>query len=198
MRKLVLKMSMTVDGFVAGPNGENDWVMRSRDEGGASAVAEMLQQASLHIMGSRSFFMQAAYWPTASNVFAAPMNEIPKVVFTRQQALDLSAVKAAAAAPDAAPGTASWAAAQVASGDLADEIRRLKAQDGSYILAHGGADFARNLVRSGLVDEFRLVIHPVVLGKGIALFSELEQPLDLKLVTTSLSRSGVVTNIYRP
>jgi dihydrofolate reductase len=213
LRRLVLKMSMSLDGFVGGPNGEIDWLIRSRDEGAASWIVDTLWQAGLHAMGSRTYYRMVGYWPTSTEVFAAPMNEIPKVVFTRQKSLDLSAGKTTTAlqnsnesrklqggAPtsEPAPSAVSWATAQVASGDLAEEIRRLKAEDGKDILAHGGASFCRSLVRLGLVDEYRLVVHPVVLGAGLGLFSELERPQDLKLISTSLFRSGVAAHVYRP
>ena len=72
----------------------------------------------------------------------------------------------------------SWADPTVARGDLAEEVVRLKEQPGNFILAHGGAGFARSLVASGLIDEYRLVIHPVVLGRGQPLFSGLRSPVD--------------------
>ena len=80
MRWLVLKMSMSVDGFLAGPNGEVDWMIRSRDEGGKAWVADTLRHAGLHAMGSRTYYAMAGYWPTATDLLAAPMNNIPKIV----------------------------------------------------------------------------------------------------------------------
>jgi len=190
MRRLVLKMSTSLDGFVCGPNGETDWMIRSRDEGGKAWVAESLWRAGLHAMGSRSYFAWAGYWPTSTDLLAAPMNDIPKVVFTRQRSLDLITGDSAQAA--------SWAEAQIANGDLATEIGRLKQEPGKDILAHGGAGFAQSLARLGLIDEYRLVVHPVALGVGLPLFAELPMPLDLKLVGTSIFASGVVAQVYRP
>ena len=91
-----------------------------------------------------------------------------------------------------------WANAQVATGDLADEIARLKQQDGKFILAHGGAGFAQSLVRLGLVDEYRLLIHPVILGKGLPLFSTAANPFDLKLESSITFKTGAIANIYIP
>ena len=132
----------------------------------------------------------AGYWPTSTDLLAAPMNDIPKIVFTQQRSLDLIA-------GDSAPA-ASWAEAQIANGDLATEIGRLKQQPGKDIVAHGGAGFAQSLARLGLIDEYRLVVHPVALGVGLPLFAELPMPLDLKLVGTSIFASGVVAQVYRP
>jgi dihydrofolate reductase len=189
MRRLVLKMSISVDGFIAGPNGETDWMLCSRNEGGKAWVADTLWQAGLHAMGSRSYFAWAEYWPTSADLLAAPMNEIPKVVFTRQQSLQLAAGDS--------PNAASWAEAQIANGDLATEIERLKQQPGKDILAHGGARFAQSLVRSGLIDEYRLVVHPVALGAGLPLFADLPEPMHLKLISTSLFGSSAA-HVYRP
>ncbi len=195
MRRLILKMSMSLDGFVAGPNGEIDWMMRSRDEGGKAWVAETLWQAGLHAMGSRTFYDMAKYWPTSTDSLAAPMNDIPKVVFTRQASLDLTAGEKPAAL--ASSNAASWTESQIVNGDLTTEIGRLKQQSGKDIVAHGGASFAQSLVRLGLIDEYRLLVHPVVLGAGLPLFAELPSPLDLHLVSTSIFRSGVAAHVYR-
>ena len=196
MRKLILKMSMSLDGFVSGPSGEVDWMPRSQSEDGAAWVLETLSQAGIHAMGSRSYRAMANYWPTSTDPMAAPMNKIPKVVFTRQERSDLHAVVSPAQAPSRAQ--ASWASPRVAQGDLADEIDRLKEEPGGDILAHGGAGFARSLVRLRLVDEYRLLIHPVALGSGSPLFSDLQGPLNLELVSTSSFRAGVVAHVYRP
>lgn len=203
MRRLILKMSTTLDGFVAGPNGEKDWMFRSQDEGGRRWVEDTLWQAGLHVMGSRTYAETAAFWATSGIPLAAPMNAIPKAVFTRQPSLEVQDVltKASSAeslAPGHAANLAGWAAAEVISGDLVAEIKRLKEQPGKDILAHGGAGFAQSLVASGLVDEYRLVVHPVVLGKGMSLFGRLPAPLDLELRSTTLFRSGTTAQVYWP
>jgi dihydrofolate reductase len=85
----------------------------------------------------------------------------------------------------------------VARGDLAQEIARLKEQPGNFILAHGGARFAKSLVASGQVDEYRVVIHPVALGRGQPLFSALRALIDLRLISATSFGSGVVGAVYR-
>ena len=86
----------------------------------------------------------------------------------------------------------------MAGGDLAEEIRRLKEQPGNYILAHGGARFAQSLVASGLVDEYRLSIHPVVLGQSQPLFSGLRSSVDLRLISATPFASGAMAIVYQP
>jgi dihydrofolate reductase len=141
-------------------------------------------------MGSRSYFAWAGYWPASTDLLAAPMNDIPKVVFTRQRSLSLPVANH--------PNAASWAEAQIANGDLATEIERLKQQPGRDILAHGGAGFAQSLARLGLIDEYRLVVHPVALGAGLPLLADLPAPLHLKLMSTSIFGSGVAVHVYQP
>lgn len=84
MRRLILKMSMSVNGFVGGPNGEIDWILRSLDAGAASWILDTLWQAGVQIMGSRTYQDMLAYWPSSTEAFAAPMNQMPKVVFSRR------------------------------------------------------------------------------------------------------------------
>ncbi|HEX3771013.1 MAG TPA: dihydrofolate reductase family protein [Polyangiaceae bacterium] len=210
MRKLVLKMSMSIDGFVAGPNGEIDWMFKTRDDAAAAWIVGGLLQCDVHIMGSRTFRDMAAYWPTSTEVFAAPMNAIPKIVFSRtgldapdasgttQGLNDAMRARPVPAADPAALGAGGWTTPLVASGDLAEEIARLKAQEGKDIMAHGGASFAQSLARSNLIDEYRLVVYPVALGKGLPLFGGLTTPLDMKLVSATVFSTGVVAQVYRP
>lgn len=211
MRKLILKMSVSIDGFVGGPDGELDWIFRTVDESVTYWTMESLWQAGVHIMGSRTFYDMASYWPYSTEPFAAPMNEIPKVVFTKKGLVesfnedftttafkDASRQRATDEPKQPVPGAESWTHVTVASGDLVEEINLLKQQPGKDILAHGGASFAQSLAKTGLIDEYRLLTHPVILGKGLPLFSEVSKPFDVKLVSTILFNSGAAAHIYRP
>ncbi|MGA3034181.1 MAG: dihydrofolate reductase family protein [Terracidiphilus sp.] len=212
MRKLVLKMSISVDGFVNGPGGEIDWIFRTMDTEAAQWTVDTLWQAGLHLMGSRTYHDMAAWWPTSTQVFAPPMNEIPKAVVTTRTAARFFAERATTrAAEDAVqarpvagcltptPEAArSWSEPSILSNDLAAEIARLKQEPGKDILAHGGAGFAQSLVLLGLVDEFRLLTHPVALGCGRALFVGLSYPLNLQLISSSAFPGGCIAHIYRP
>jgi len=191
MRELVLKMSISVDGFVSDLDGRNGWMFGTDQEAKAWSV-EFLWNAGLHIMGSRTFHGMAGWWPTSGDQFAAPMNQIPKAVFSRQGPAILPAASTAAQ-----PGADSWAEAYVASGDLMEEVARLKAREGKSIIAHGGVNFARSLVAHGLVDRFALLVAPVALGQGLPLFSELAAPVRLELVSSTAFPGGAVAQIYR-
>lgn len=206
MRKLILRMNLSLDGFVGGPNGEIDWIFKSFDASASSWTVATLWQAGVHIMGSRTFRDMAAYWPNSSDPIAAPMNEIPKVVFTRKGLEQASTTRALMDAPRlrtedfvAPPSNLeSWTNPGIARGELAAEIARLKQEPGKPILAHGGASFARSLVRERLVDEYWLLVCPVALGRGLSPFADLEKPLDLKLAGTTAFDGGVVEHVYRP
>jgi dihydrofolate reductase len=188
MRELVVKMSMSLDGFVSDIEGINTWMYGSDPEAVAFGV-ETTWNASLHIMGSRSFSVMAPFYPTSTIPFAPPMNQIPKAVFSRQGPAILKGLDKASAG--------NWADAYVASGDLTEEIARLKEGDGKPIMAHGGVAFVRSLIARGLVDQFVLAVHPIALGKGLPLFSELAAPMPLKLVSSKAFPGGAVAQVYR-
>jgi dihydrofolate reductase len=176
VRKVTLMMSMSIDGFVVGPHGH----------AGALTEPEELKQwkldrvrrAGTHIMGRVTYEEMAAHWPTSTDDYAAPMNEIPKVVFSTT--LD----------------KATWAKSSIARGPLADEIAALRRQSGGEIIAWGGAGFAQSLSRAGLVDEYVLVIHPVAFGSGLPMFRDLPEALQLDLLEARTFDNGTVLHVY--
>ncbi|HEX2104255.1 MAG TPA: dihydrofolate reductase family protein [Solirubrobacteraceae bacterium] len=176
MRKLKLKMEVSVDGFVGGTDGDVEWAMASYDdEELTAATVDALGRAGVHAMGRRTYEDMAAHWPTSEEPFAPPMNDIPKVVFSRTL-------------PEA-----TWPETRIARGDLAEEVARLKAQPGDDILAHGGAGFAQALTRLDLVDEYHLNVHPVALGEGLPLFGG---RVHLRARSARTYRNGAVTVVY--
>ena len=196
MRKLILKMSMSVDGFVGGAKSDVDWIFATMDDGAVDWTMKSVWQAGVHIMGSRTFRDMASYWPFSTEVYAAPMNEIPKVVFSKNPSVTSPAARSEARSSDPAKEK-SWLEARVMSGDLAADFAQLKSEPGKDIMAHGGASFARSLVRLGLVDEFQLLVHPIVRGQGLPLFSELPKPVALQLVSATTFPAGAVAHVYR-
>lgn len=205
MRKLVLKMSMSLDGFVCGPKNELDWMFSSPGPNTADWQVEFLWQAGLHIMGARTFKDMSAWWPYSDEIYAPVMNEIPKAVFSRSGLAKAATTESLRDAQNHRPlkGTVSphagtWKDAEIVAGDLATEIQRLKQQDGKLIVAHGGASFAQSLVTTGLIDEYRLLIHPVAIGSGKPLFAKLTAPLRLRLQEARSFGNGVVAHVYVP
>ena len=175
MASLILKMSVSLDGFVAPVDGSTDWIAAGRSDDALRWAVDTVSDASAHLVGAATYAEWATFWPSASGPFAKPMNEIPKVVFSSSIA------------------AADWGDTTVAAGDLAEAITRLKHErsDG-YLLAHGGVRFARSLVETGLIDEYRLSIHPVVLGAGERLFPA---PLAIEPIRTVFS-GGAVAHVF--
>lgn len=213
MSRLVLKMSMSLDGFVGGPDGELADILSSFDPEATDGTVATIAAAGLHIMGRRTFNDMIAYWPTSTEPFAPPMNDIPKALFSRSGKIgsrieertaairDASTIRDARGLASVEPSRAvidSWQGAAVLTGDLGEEIARLKARPGGDIIAHGGAGFARSLVATGLIDEYRLLIHPVALGAGLALFPATGRPLHLHLIESLNFPAGAVAHVYRP
>jgi dihydrofolate reductase len=179
--KVALMMGMSLDGFVAVPSGDG---LTPVMEGGGGLLPEdpeltktklaWIWGAGAHLMGRNTYEEMAAFWPSSTADHAAPMNEIPKVVFSK----DLE--------------RADWPESRVARGDLAEEIAKLKAESDKDLIAWGGASFAQALARQGLVDEYRLTIHPVAVADGEPLFKDIPAPVRLKLVDTKLFTSAAV------
>jgi dihydrofolate reductase len=189
-----MKMSVSLDGFVAAANGEKDWVFNTGDEESLAWSVGKVRDAGLIIMGRKSFETMAPYWPTATGPFAAPMNEIPKAVFTKKGFRNIDRKSTTAIEQSRAEG--SWSAPRVFDGDLAEAIKELKAESGKPIVALGGAGFMQDLIATGLIDEYHVAIHPVALGTGLRIFTGLETPLYLKLVEVLAFPKGIVAKTY--
>jgi dihydrofolate reductase len=176
MAALVLKMSVSLDGYVAPLDGSTDWAAAGRSDDAAAWSVETVRNAGAHLIGATTYAGWATYWPTAAGPFAKPMNEIPKIVFSNSLT------------------SADWPETTIAAGDLADAVKRLKQErSGGYLLAHGGVRFARSLVETGLIDEYRLAVHPVVLGAGERIF---QTPLTLDPVRTTVFSAGAVAHVF--
>lgn len=181
--RIVLMMGISLDGIVAVPSGSG---LRPVMEGTAGLPAEdpeltrmkmaWLWETGTHIMGRTTYEEMAGYWPSSTADYAQPMNEIPKVVFSRTLEDE----------------DAGWPESRVARGELAEEIDRLRRETDKDVVAYGGAAFAQSLVRLGLVDEYRLVTHPVAVGEGARLFKELPAPIRLRQVETRPFESATV------
>jgi dihydrofolate reductase len=182
MRKLVLSMGVSLDGLVARPGrfGAGGWGLPPDDPALAERKLEWMRDIDLHLMGRATYEEMAEFWPVSDDPYAAPMNEIPKVVFS-------STLE-----------RADWPDSRIARGDLAEEIAELKREPGKDMIAWGGATFAQSLTRLGLVDEYRLILQPVALGDGLPLFKDLTAPLRLELVDAQTYDTGAALHVYRP
>jgi dihydrofolate reductase len=174
MRELILKMEMTLDGFVGRPGTEDAWPIPYYDDELTEYVVDLLSGAGVHAMGRQAYEAMAPYWPTSAAPFAAPMNEIPKAVFSTT--LD----------------EATWPESTIYR-DVEQGIAELKARPGGPIIAHGGSRFAQTLTRLNLVDEYRVNVHPVTFGDGHRLFGG---PSELTFQSTRTFPSGTIALTY--
>jgi len=180
MRQVVLQMGVTLDGYVAGPDGDGDWGLPAEDPEVRAWKVASLRQVGTHIMGRVTYEQMAGHWPTATGDYADFMNSLPKIVFSKTLP------------------AAGWPGSRIARGDLAEEIAALKSEPGGEIMAHGGAAFVQALSRLGLIDEYRLVILPVAVGSGLPLFKDLPKPLRVDLAEARSFPDGTVIHVYRP
>jgi len=180
MRRVIVQVSISLDGFVAPARGTEDHRTVPEDPVPKQVKLDWLRQAGTHAMGRVTYQEMAEHWPASTDDYAAPMNDLPKVVFSKTLE------------------NAEWKDSRVARGDLAAEIASLRAEPGGDIIAWGGASFVQALSRAGLVDEYRLVINPVALGRGLPLFKDLPAPLRLCLVQATTYEHGAALHVYRP
>jgi dihydrofolate reductase len=184
MRKIILMMSVSVDGFFEGENRELDWQMV--DDELHRHFNEQLAGMSAFLDGRVTYELMAGYWPTADQdptspapvvEFARIWREMPKIVFSRTLE------------------RADWNTTMVRE-VVPEEIRTLKVQPGADMVL-GGADLAATFMRHDLIDEYRLYVHPVIIGRGKPLFSRSDARISLQLVETRTFGNGVVLLRYR-
>ena len=183
MRSVTYSMSVSLDGYIVGPDGGFDWAMP--DEVFRFWIDE-IREVGVHLLGRR-LYETMLYWETADQdqslddpelEWAALWKPLPKVVFSTT----LSAVEGNA---------------RLASGGLAEEIERLRAEPGEGDIAIGGATLAAEVAALGLIDEYQAMVYPVLVGGGISYFPQSERRVDLELVETRTFSSRVVYLRYR-
>ena len=192
MRKLKLQVNMSIDSYIAGPNGEMDWMVWNWDDKLKKYVYELNEPVDTIILGRKMTDGFVSYWsdvmtkpddPSSidrSHVFVKKMIETPKVVFTKTLK------------------KSQWANTDIATGDLTDEISNLKSLKGKDMIVYGGASFDTSLIRAGLIDEFHLFINPVAIGKGMTIFKDLNEIQKFNLVKSVAFDCGIVELHYEP
>ena len=186
MRKLKLQVQMTVDGYIAGPNGEMDWLVWNWDDELKHYVTELTEPVDCIVLGRK---LAQGFIPHWAAVAANPdhpeftagrkFSDTHKVVFSKTL------------------GKSEWGNTVLAKGDLVDEITKLKINDGKDIIAYGGATFVSALIKQGLIDEFHLFINPTAIGNGMTIFNELDRKQDLSLVKSISFDCGIVVLNYK-
>ena len=174
-------MSMSLDGFV-GSDREHPGVAVPEGAELKQWKLDRISDAGAHLMGRVTYQEMSSFWPHSDDRYAAPMNEIPKVVFSKTLS----------------DAEANWPETRVARGELTTEIAAIKAEPGPDVIAWGGGRLAGALAAADLIDEYRLLVQPLALGRGQALFGQLPESRHLDLVETTPFPSGVVVHVYRP
>jgi dihydrofolate reductase len=181
MRKLKLQAQMTVDGYIAGLNGEMDFLVWNWDNKLKKYVADLTEPVDCIVLGRKLAQGFIPHWTSHPELEGADkFINTAKVVFTKT----LNSTK--------------WDNTVLAKGDLVDEITNLKKQDGRDIIAYGGASFVASLIKHRLIDEFHLFINPTAIGNGMTIFNELDRRQDLTLVKSTSFDCGIVVLNYVP
>jgi class 3 adenylate cyclase/dihydrofolate reductase len=186
--RLIVSSYVTVDGIVEGPgfdehrDGRNGWALRVQNEEDEQYNKAQLGAADALLLGRRTWQIWAAFWPTATGDpwLAERINRIPKYVVSNTLS------------------RANWTNSTIVSGDIAAEVAKLKAQEGGDLVVYGSPDLLDELLRHDLVDEYRLLVYPVILGSGKHLFRDRIDMHNLRLVTSRTFSSGVVLLTYAP
>jgi len=185
MRKLKLHVAISIDGCIAGPNNEMDWIDFTWNDKLREYEDRLHEPVDTIILGRKMTNEFISYWSNVMNKpedpeysFAKKMMETPKIVFTKTL------------------NKSEWPNTKIATGDLKDEITKLKSQDGGNIIVYGGASFDSSLIKENLIDEFYLFINPVAIGNGKTIFKDLKEISKFNLIESIAFDSGTVLLHY--
>jgi dihydrofolate reductase len=187
MRKLKLQVQVSVDGFVAGPGGEMDWMVWDWDDELKSYVSQLTASIDTILLGRKMAGGFITHWTSVAGnpndpEYAAGKvyMDTPKVVFSKTLS------------------RSEWKNTVIAPGDLTTEINRLKSQAGKDMIVYGGASMVSALNQAGLIDEFHLFVNPAVLGSGLTIFKDINQRFNLRLMISKSFDCGIVLLHYVP
>ncbi|MBN8586144.1 MAG: dihydrofolate reductase family protein [Ignavibacteria bacterium] len=185
MKRLILQVQMSIDGFVSGPNGELDWMTWNWDDKLKDFVTGLNEPVDTILLGKNMTDGFIEHWKKVKENKDNPehwagvkFTDTPKVVFTKT----LSESK--------------WENTTLAKGELKDEVNRLKSQPGSSLMVYGGAGFVSSLIKEDLIDDYYLFINPTALGNGKRIFDDITSKMQLKLEDSVKYECGIVVNHY--
>jgi dihydrofolate reductase len=185
LRKLRLQVQMSVDGCIAGPNGEMDWMVGLSDDEIIKYAYKITEPVDTILLGRKMTDVFISTWLDVMNkpddpwyAFSKKMIEIPKVVFTKTL------------------NKSKWINTDIATGNLIEEVNKIKNQNGRDIVVYGGASFDSSLIKEKLIDEFYLFINPVAIGNGMTIFKDLNEIRKYTLIESKAFESGKVLLRY--
>ena len=183
MRKLFVFNLVTLDGYFEGPNREIDWHNVNAEFN--DYAIDMLNSVDVLIFGRVTYELMASFWPTPDAIkndpiVAEKMNTLPKIVFSRTLE------------------KADWYNTRLVKADIEEEIKKIKKQSGRDIALLGSGSILSQFARQGLIDEYRIMVNPVVLGNGKPLFEGIKDRLNLILTKTRTFDNGNVLLYYQP
>jgi dihydrofolate reductase len=190
--KVIVNEFLTLDGVMQAPGGADEdrsggfdrggWQFEYENDGSGDFVDASFRRSGALLLGRNTYDIFAGYWPTATDgELADTMNALPKYVASRTLTEPLS-----------------WENSTLLAGDAADAVQRLKETLEKDLLVFGSGDFVQTLIRNGLVDEFRLAIYPLVIGKGKRLFRDETVQSKYRLADSEISSAGVLLLTYVP
>lgn len=189
MRNILTTTWVTLDGFIAGPHGEMDWIGDIYDEAMGQYESELVSQADTLLLGRVTYQSFAGSWPhvpdspgasEGEKAYARQLNAIRKIVFSRT----LEGVE--------------WNNSTLRKEVVPEEIKQWKQEPGRDMLIYGSTSLIQTLTNHGLIDEYQVLVHPVIVGGGKPLFQNIEHQVKLKLVNMKKHPSGVVVLSYQP
>ena len=185
MRKVLVFLHVSADGYITGANGDLSWTRHDQDPEYKQFADENSRRDSVLAFGRVTYQMMAGFWPSAmaaerEPVMAERMNASPKVVFSRSLS------------------SADWKNTSLLKGDVVSEVTNLKQQNGRDIVILGSGSIVRQLAEAGLIDEFQLLITPVAIGAGRTIFEGIAKKIDLELISSRTFKNGKVLLLYKP
>ena len=181
-------MQISLDGFVAGPNGELDWMVWDWDEVLINYTCQLTDSADTFLMGRATGEGMAVYWPTVpgnpqskeeDKWMAERLNHFPKIVFSKTVT------------------SINWTNVRVAN-DIVEAVHELKKEPGKDIVLYGGAGIVSSFIKENLIDEYHLYVNPVAIGRGKPIFTRVDGKMNLKLINTTVGRTGIIILHYEP
>ena len=191
--RLTVTTFVSLDGVMQAPGGPEEdrsdgfeqggWLVPYADDDMGQAMVAFFEDADAFLLGRRTYEIFAGFWPKVTDTndpIASKLNNLPKYVPTRTL------------------NDASWSGTKLLKGDLAEEVAKLKARPGRELQVHGSGRLAQALMEHGLVDEYRLLTYPVILGAGRRLFADGAMPTALRPVDHKTTSTGVSIDVYQP